>query len=103
MVMMALEGIERVLSVGDLRVVRNAIASHSNSDKVSLRYCETGTVVLLRGGLFLCTLLTVVELGQQIFAIRYAIYLGDYFSRSLYFRSALKIIECLCIGINWAR
>ncbi len=31
MVMMALEGIERVLSVGDLRVVRNAIASHSHS------------------------------------------------------------------------
>lgn len=34
MVMMALEGIERVLSVGDLRVVRNAIASHSHADKV---------------------------------------------------------------------
>lgn len=34
MVMMALEGIERVLSVGDLRVVRNAIASHSHGDKV---------------------------------------------------------------------
>lgn len=34
MVMMALEGIERVLSVGDLRVVRNAIASHSHGDQV---------------------------------------------------------------------
>ena len=34
MVMMALEGIERVLSVGDLQVVRNAIASHSNAEKV---------------------------------------------------------------------
>lgn len=34
MVMMALEGIERVLSVGDLRVVRNAIASHSHADQV---------------------------------------------------------------------
>ena len=34
MVMMALEGIERVLSVGDLRVVRNAIASHSHDDQV---------------------------------------------------------------------
>ncbi|CAM9762055.1 unnamed protein product, partial [Ectocarpus sp. 8 AP-2014] len=32
MVMMALEGIERVLSVGDLRVMRNAIASHSHAD-----------------------------------------------------------------------
>lgn len=51
MVMMALEGIERVLSVGDLRVVRNAMASHSNSDKVSHRYCETGMVVPVRGGL----------------------------------------------------
>lgn len=34
MVMMALEGIERVLSVGDLRVVRSAIASHSHADQV---------------------------------------------------------------------
>lgn len=37
MVMMALEGIERVLSVGDLRVVRNAIASHSHDDQVCTR------------------------------------------------------------------
>lgn len=37
MVMMALEGIERVLSVGDLRVVRSAIASHSQADQVRAR------------------------------------------------------------------
>lgn len=56
MVMMALEGIERVLSVGDLRVVRNAIASHSNSDKVSPRCCETDTIIPFGGGLFLYTI-----------------------------------------------
>lgn len=37
MVMMALEGIERVLSVGDLRVMRNAIASHSHADGDQVR------------------------------------------------------------------
>lgn len=37
MVMMALEGIERVLSVGDLRVMRNAIASHSHADPDQVR------------------------------------------------------------------
>lgn len=39
MVMMALEGIERVLSVGDLRVVRNAIASHSHSHGCADQVC----------------------------------------------------------------
>ena len=41
MVMMALEGIERVLSVGDLRVVRSAIASHSHADQVCAYRCDT--------------------------------------------------------------
>lgn len=41
MVMMALEGIERVLSVGDLRVVRSAIASHSHAEQVRARRCDT--------------------------------------------------------------
>lgn len=36
MVMMALEGIERVLNVGDLRVVRNAIASHMHTEQASV-------------------------------------------------------------------